>query len=92
MDQPRIAAVEAIPNSQSVRVTWVDGTQDVVDLAEPIAQFKAFRPIRDPSAFSTVKVVTWGWAIGWGDDEEPEVDYPADRLWQRARSQHSAAA
>ncbi|HYD65251.1 hypothetical protein [Azospirillum sp.] len=92
MDQPRIAAVEALPGTQSVRITWIDGTQDVVDLAEPIAKFRAFRPIRDPQAFATVKVVAWGWAIGWGDEEEPEVGYPADRLWQRAREQRSAAA
>ncbi|HEY0836518.1 MAG TPA: hypothetical protein VGE72_21595 [Azospirillum sp.] len=92
MDQPRVAAVEALPGTQSVRIIWVDGTQDVVDLSEPVAKFRAFGPIRDPAVFASVKVVAWGWAIGWGDAEEPEIDYPADRLWQHAREQRSAAA
>lgn len=92
MDQPRIAAVEAISSTQSVQVTWIDGTRDVVDLAEPIRRFTVLRPLSDPSLFAKVKVVSWGWAIGWGDEEDPEIDYAADTLWQRAREQRSAAA
>lgn len=92
MDQPRIAAVEAVPDSQSLDITWMDGTRDRVDLADAVARFTAFRPIRDTAAFADVKVVAWGWAIGWGDGEDTEVDYSAERLWDRAREQHSAAA
>ncbi len=93
MDQPRIAAVEAVTGTQSVRVTWIDGTGDVVDLAEPIRRFTVLRPLSNPVLFETVRVASWGWVIGWGgEDDEPEIDYAADTLWQRAREQRSAAA
>lgn len=93
MDQPRIAAVEAIAGTQCVRLTWIDGTRDVVDLSEPIRRFSVLRPLSNPALFAAVRVASWGWAIGWGGDEdEPEIDYAADTLWQRAREQRSAAA
>lgn len=92
MDQPRVAAVEALTGTLSVAVTWIDGTRDVVDLSEPIRRFTMLRPLADPALFAKVKVVAWGWAIGWGDAEDPDIDYPADRLWQRAQDQRCAAA
>lgn len=93
MDQPRVVSVEALPGTLSVAVTWIDGARDVVDLSDPIRRFTVLRPLADPSLFASVKCVAWGWAIGWGgDDEEPEIDYPADRLWHHAQTQRSAAA
>lgn len=92
MDQPRVAAVEALSDTLSVAVTWIDGTQDVVDLSDPIRRFTMLRPLADPTLFAQVKVVAWGSAIGWGDAEDPDIDYPADRLWQRAQDQRRAAA
>lgn len=92
MDQPRVSAVEAVPGTQSVQVTWMDGTRDRVDLSEPIGRFAVLHPLSDPALFAKVKVVSWGWAIGWGDEEDPEIDYAADTLWRRARDQRPAAA
>ncbi|GLR78961.1 DUF2442 domain-containing protein (plasmid) [Azospirillum oryzae] len=92
MDQPRVAAVEALTGTLSVAVTWIDGTRDVVDLSEPIRRFTMLRPLADPALFAKVKVAAWGWAIGWGDAEDPDIDYPADRLWQHAQDQRCAAA
>ncbi len=92
MDQPRVTAVKALTGTLSVAVTWIDGTRDVIDLSEPIRRFTMLRPLADPALFAKVKVVAWGWAIGWGDAEDPEIDYPADRLWQRAQDQRCAAA
>jgi len=83
MTRPRIRDVAPADGDFSLRVTWEDGSESLVSLAEPVFRLKIFRPLRDPAAFRRVAVANWGWGIEWSED----VDYSADSLWRLAREQ-----
>lgn len=86
-EAPRIAAVRPGEGDYVVHVTWEDGSDTRVDLAEPVFAYKHFRPLRNVARFRTIDVEEWGWAISWGDD----LDFSGEALMEMARAQEDAA-
>lgn len=71
---PRIASISA-REKFAVAVRWLDGREQVVDLAPDIFTYKFYRPLRDDAElFKSVHVTCDGSAIAWGEDE---IDMPA---------------
>jgi DNA-binding CsgD family transcriptional regulator len=69
-----VAAVRGKP--YVLRVVWKDGVADTVDMTGVLHRLKAFAPLRDPRAFRSVRVISEGLGIGWGND----LDYAARSL------------
>jgi hypothetical protein len=70
-----------------VGVAWKGGGDNVVDLAEHLARYAVFRPLRSGACeFAGVEVGEWGWCIRWSD----EMEIAADTLWRLALEQGAA--
>jgi len=76
----RVVSVSTMPDLL-LRVTFVDGTTDDVDLRTflsiPQANKMVFEPLRDPNVFAQVRVVMG--AVQWanGADLAPDAMYDA---------------
>lgn len=75
-----VASVQAEP-AQRLRVTFVDGTTETVDLQNflnaPYIQGMVFEPLRNPAVFTQMQVVMG--AVQWtnGADLAPDAMYDA---------------
>jgi DNA-binding transcriptional regulator YiaG len=84
---PRIHAVEAMEKPFTIRVQWVSGSENVIDLSGIIGAFKAFAPLRTNSGlFRQVHVGEHGADIVWNED----IDMANDTLWRLAQEQSGA--
>ena len=68
MTQHRIAAVEAL-EYPTLRVTFDDDLDGILDLSDLIADGPVFAPLKDEAYFRTVAVGAHGWTFGWNLDE-----------------------
>jgi hypothetical protein len=85
-DIPNIKAVRA-DEDRAVVITWKGGGESVIDLAEFLAAYAIFKPLRgDDTIFRDVAVGEWGWSIGWSED----MEISADTLWRLASEQGAA--
>jgi hypothetical protein len=67
---PRIEAAEAL-DGRKVKVTWRDGTSQVVDVGPALASRRVFLRLRtDDDLFQTLRVNEDGNAIEWEDGAE----------------------
>lgn len=82
----RKAAVRA-GSGRILHVTWRGGAESPVDVAEYLARFAVFAPLRaDDAAFRKVALGEWGWSAHWTDD----MELASDTLWRLALEQGSA--
>ena len=85
--QPRIQSVDPLKPFR-LRVAWTDGSSHTVDLAEFLAAYKVFAPLRrEPERFRSATMGEWGWDVTWGGDMEISVD----TLWRLALEQSGEA-
>ena len=82
----RIGAVRAGPNRRLV-VTWRGGAESIIDLAQYLAEYAIFAPLRsDDDFFRRVAVGEWGWCAHWSDD----MEISSDTLYSLALKQGGA--
>ena len=83
------------PNIRSVRaglgrdlvILWKGGAEGVVNVAEHLAAYAVFAPLRGSDAlFREVIVGEWGWSAHWSDD----VEISSDTLWRLSLDQGGA--
>jgi len=83
----RIAAVEAL-EYPTLRVTFDDGLDGILDLSDLIADGPAFAPLKNEAYFRTVAVGAHGWTFGWNLDEQgQEIDFCPDATRIRIETQ-----
>ena len=84
----RIRSVTADPSTQTLKLTWDDGTTSFKAMGPLIARRRVFQPLADTDRFAAVHPIHDGRAIAWDDD----IDICADALWLEAvESQNDAA-
>jgi hypothetical protein len=83
---PRIASVEPVIHGV-LKIVWLDGIEDVVDLRPTISRGKIFAWLQDPRNFATVRKDEYGHAVGWINDDGEEIDLGADSLRRDAEKQ-----
>lgn len=79
-----LTAVHAAAPS-SLRLTYADGEQLTVDLANLIARHATLAPLANPAIFATAAVGDWGGSVVWNGDDSLEL--AADNLRARAVEQ-----
>ena len=79
-----LTAVNAVAPS-SLRLTYADGEQLTVDLANLIARHATLAPLADPAIFITAAVGEWGGSVIFNGDDSLEL--AADNLRARAVEQ-----
>ena len=68
-------------------MTWKGGAESVIDVANQIAKFTVFRPLRaNEQLFRQVKPGEWGWCAHWSD----EMEMSSETLWRLALEQGAA--
>lgn len=78
MTQHRIAAVEAL-EYPTLRVTFDDGLDGILDLSDLITDGPVFAPLKDEAYFRSVAVGEHGSTFGWNlDVEGKEIDFCPD--------------
>jgi hypothetical protein len=83
----RITAVEAL-DYPTLRVTFDDGLNGILDLSDQIADGPVFAPLKDETYFRTVAVGAHGWTFGWNLNEEGhEIDFCPDATRIRIETQ-----
>lgn len=82
----RITAAEPVVHGV-LKLVWNDGYEGVVDLRGIIAHGEIFESIRNPENFKKVRVQSYGHSIYWGEEDNEEVDFGADRLYELAHEQ-----
>lgn len=87
----RITTAEPVVHGV-LKLVWNDGYEGVVDLRGIIADGAIFEHIREPENFTKVRVAKYGHAIYWGDEDNEEVDFGADRLRELAEEQAALLA
>jgi hypothetical protein len=85
---PRILSAEPVVHGV-LKLAWTDGYEGVVDLRGIIARGRVFEPLANPEYFKRVRVSEYGHSIYWGEPDNEDVDFGADRLRQIA--EHQAA-
>jgi hypothetical protein len=71
---PRIKAVAAEGPSTLI-VTWKDGGTDSINLAGWIARGDdLFVPLKDRKVFEAPRIIDYGAAVAWDEDEELTID------------------
>jgi Protein of unknown function (DUF2442)/Helix-turn-helix domain len=84
--------VTEVPNIKAVRtdkgrclvIAWKGGSESVVDVLAPLAEYAVFAPLRDDDErFREVEAGEWGWCVRWSDD----MEIAADTLWRLALEQ-----
>jgi len=84
---PRIRAVEAAEAPFTLRVQWISGDENTIDLSGIIHTFKVFAPLRtDPKLFRQVHPGEHGTDLVWNED----IDLANDTLWRLAQEQSGA--
>jgi len=83
-DRSRVREIRA-DAGHTVRVVRADGTEQSVDLAPMIMQYKIFQPLRrDRALFESVRLEDDGRTIVWTD----EIDMAAETVQRLAAEQH----
>jgi Protein of unknown function (DUF2442) len=88
---PRILSAEPVVHGV-LKLTWNDGYEGVVDLRGLIAKGKVFAPLSDPGYFKGVRVSEYGHSIYWGEPDNEDVDFGADRLREISEQQAALLA
>jgi len=88
---PRILSVEPVVHGV-LKLTWNDGYEGVVDLRGIIARGKVFKPLNNPDYFRGVRLSDYGHSIYWGEADNEDVDFGADRLREIAEQQAALLA
>ena len=71
-----------------VKIVWMDGHEDIVDLRPVIGEGELFAFVRTtPTRFRDIKLAEFGHSIFWLDDDGEEIDFGADSLRRRAERQ-----
>jgi hypothetical protein len=71
---PRIQSVAA-EGPTMLKVKWKGGSANSIDLAGWIATGSpALAPLKDPAIFSHPRVVEYGTAVAWDDDDDLMID------------------
>ena len=83
---PRILSAEPIVHGV-LKLIWNDGYEGIVDLRGIIARGKVFTPLSNPEYFKRVRVSDYGHSIYWGEPDDEDVDFGADRLRQISEQQ-----
>ncbi|MFM2041677.1 MAG: hypothetical protein RLY86_253 [Pseudomonadota bacterium] len=79
---PTLLAV-TVEDGHTIRVTWANGAQEVVDLSPTLHRFRLYAPLRaDPDLFRDLRLEDDGATLVWGDGR---IDMPADAIWDLAR-------
>ena len=74
----RVASVEAL-GYPTLRVTFDDGIEGVLDLSESIAERVTFAPLKDEAYFRTIRLSADGRTFGWNLDAVGcEIDFCPD--------------
>lgn len=77
---------EAVPvKGGFLLITWKGGHLGFVDMREAIATLSVLAFLRDPDAFSAVKIELDGSAVFWIDHEGDAVDVDSESLWLRRK-------
>lgn len=74
---PRIADVWPDPEAMAIKVVWKNKVRkpDYIVLLGWIASgAELLMPLRDPRVFGTAKVINYGSAIGWADNDDLTID------------------
>jgi len=86
MKRPRFAALKALPG-HSLHMTFIDGTQSVVNFLPFFDENPGLKPLRDETAFARVCLGEGaGWTAEW---PEYDIQIGADTLWLDAQSQNA---
>jgi hypothetical protein len=88
---PRITTAEAVLPGV-LKLVWNDGYEGIVDLRGKIAHGEIFEHIRNPENFKNVRVSSYGHSIYWGEENNEEADFGADRLREIAEEQAALLA
>ncbi len=81
---PRIINVSTTATPNSLRISWKNGGESIIDVSELIDTFRVYAPLRQsPDLFNQVRVGEYGADIVWSD----EIDMSADSLWRLAQEQ-----
>ena len=70
-----------------LKLTFDDGYEGLVDFRPFMAIGKVFTPLREPDVFRRYFVEVSGFSLGWGNPDDPDIDFGADRLWEIAHEQ-----
>lgn len=79
-----LTGVEVVAPS-SLRLTYADGAQLLVDLRETIVRHPTLAPLAAPDVFATAALGDWGGSVLWNNDDNLEL--AADNLRARAVEQ-----
>ncbi len=88
---PRIVSAEPVVHGV-LKLTWNDGYEGVVDLRGIMTRGEIFEPLASPDYFKAVQVSEYGHSIYWGQPDNEDVDFGADRLRQMAQEQAALLA
>jgi hypothetical protein len=87
----RIVSAEPVVHGV-LKLTWNDGYEGVVDLRGLIAKGRIFSPLNNPIYFKGVRVSEYGHSVYWGEPDNEDVDFGADRLREIAEQQAALLA
>lgn len=87
----RIVSAEPVVHGV-LKLTWNDGYAGVVDLRGIMTRGKVFELLANPDYFNAVRVSDYGHSIYWGEPDNEDVDFGADRLRQMAEEQAALLA
>ena len=87
----RILSVEPVVHGV-LKLAWSDGYEGVVDLRGMIARGKLFQPLGDPEYFKNVRISEYGHSVYWGEADNEDIDFAADRLREIAQQQAALLA
>lgn len=81
---PRLSAVAAAERPYSLRLSWDNGQDAMVDVSSLIDNFKFYAPLRDnPARFADVQLGEFGVDVVWPGD----IDMSAESLWRLSQEQ-----
>lgn len=83
---PKLRSAKPGSRPFTLELVWRDGARDTVDLTGVIFRAKVFVPLRDPDMFARVRVIDYGTAVGW-DEDEGDLSYAALSLERLAAEQ-----
>ena len=87
----RITTAEPVVHGV-LKLVWNDGYEGIVDLRGIIADGAIFERIRQPENFAKVRIADYGHSIYWGEPDDEDVDFGADRLRELAEEQAALLA
>jgi hypothetical protein len=91
MRLPRIKTARPGGRPLTLDVVLSNRRRLTVDLGAWIGDFPPLQPLRDPAVFATVRVMTWGHALAWGEmldeDGSGPIDISVDQIVRMAGEQ-----